>query len=206
MTARFTQVLPAGHEHVAELEARLAALHPEISRIDAWGGRLARVLEGGGRLLAAGNGGSASQAQHLTSELVGRYRDERRPLSALSLHADTSSLTAIVNDYGAREGFARQVGAHGRPGDALLCISTSGRSENLLAALDAAREAGLATWALTGPGPNPLAASACRALSLDAESTATVQELQQIVIHLLCGAVDDALAAPPARPRMAVVR
>jgi phosphoheptose isomerase len=196
----------SGREHLRALSAGLAGLERRVDEVEAWGSELATLLCAGRRLLVAGNGGSAAHAQHLTAELVGRYRDERRPLSALSLHADTSSLTAIVNDYGAREAFARQVGAHGRPGDALLCISTSGRSENLLAALDAAREAGLATWALTGPGPNPLAASAGRALSLDAESTATVQELQQIVIHLLCGAVDDALAAPPARPRMAVVR
>jgi D-sedoheptulose 7-phosphate isomerase len=198
--------MSGGREHLRALSAGLARLERRVDEVEAWGAELAGLLCAGRRLLVAGNGGSAAHAQHLTAELVGRYRDERRPLSALSLHADTSSLTAIVNDYGAREGFARQVGAHGRPGDALLCISTSGRSENLLAALDAAREAGLATWALTGPEPNPLASSAGRALCLDAESTATVQELQQIVIHLLCGAVDDALAAPPARPRMAVVR
>jgi D-sedoheptulose 7-phosphate isomerase len=195
-----------GREHLRALSRALGRLEGRVDEVEAWGAELAALLCSGRRLLVAGNGGSAAHAQHLTAELVGRYRDERRPLSALSLHADTSSLTAIVNDYGAREAFARQVGAHGRPGDALLCISTSGRSENLLAALDAAREAGLATWALTGPRPNPLARRAGRALCLDGESTATVQELQQIVIHLLCGAVDDALAAPPARPRMAVAR
>ena len=91
------------------------------------------MLTGGGRLLAAGNGGSAAEAQHLTAELVGRFADERRPLLGDRLCAETSSLTAIVNDYGIDEMFARQVQAHGRPGDVLVLLSTSGRSPNVLA-------------------------------------------------------------------------
>ena len=95
------------------------------------------TLAAGGRLLAAGNGGSAAQAQHLTAELVGRYRDERPGYSAIALHADTSTLTAVGNDYGFDSLFARQVTAHGRPGDILILLSTSGRSPNLLAAAEA---------------------------------------------------------------------
>lgn len=126
------------------------------------------MLCGGGRLLAAGNGGSAAQAQHLTAELVGRYRTDRPPFSAIALHADTSSTTAIANDYGVDELFARQVRAHGRPGDVLILLSTSGASANLLSAAAAGRAAGLHVWALTGPAPNPLAAAADEAFCVAA--------------------------------------
>ena len=158
-----------------------------------WGTELLRVLSGGGRLLAAGNGGSAAQAQHLTAELVGRYREDRAPFSALALHADTSSTTAIANDYGADEVFARQVRAHGRSGDVLMPLSTSGASANLLAAARAARRSGLRVWALTGPSPNPLAAAADEALCVPGGTTATIQELHLVAVHLLCTAFDAAL-------------
>ena len=193
-----------GEEHVRALEDALGALRTRMPDVEAWGARLAARLRDGGRLLAAGNGGSAAHAQHLTAELVGRYRDERQPLSAIALHADTSSLTAIVNDYGSDAAFARQVHAHGRPGDVLVVLSTSGRSPNLVAAVEAARRCGMATLALTGPAPNPLAAAADDALAVEAASTATVQEVHQVVVHLVCAAVDAALAAPAAR--LAAVR
>ncbi|HJU98181.1 MAG TPA: SIS domain-containing protein, partial [Jiangellaceae bacterium] len=120
--------------HVAELSWALDALKRDADVVESWGRRLAEILNSGGRLMAAGNGGSAAEAQHLTAELVGRFVDERRPLSALCLSAETSSLTAIVNDYGAEDAFARQVRAHGRPGDILICMSTSGTSRNVIAA------------------------------------------------------------------------
>ena len=125
--------------HLAALHEPIGALENELVKVDAWGAELAGVLTDGGRLLAVGNGGSAAQAQHLTGELVGRYAAERRPLSAIALHADTSSLTAISNDYGPAEAFARQVRAHGRAGDVLLALSTSGRSPNVLAAAVSSR-------------------------------------------------------------------
>src|SRR5437588_4763998 len=109
--------------HFAELASAVARLEPRAAQLTGWGSQLATVLVRGGRLLACGNGGSAAEAQHLTAELVGRYRDDRVPLSALALHAETSSLTAITNDYGADEAFARQVRAHGRPGDILIALS-----------------------------------------------------------------------------------
>jgi D-sedoheptulose 7-phosphate isomerase len=183
----------SGHAHLAALWRPLAALKHDVERIEMWGGHLARVLLAGGRLLAAGNGGSAAQAQHLTSELVGRYGDERPPFSALALHAESSCLTAIGNDYGPEEAFARQVRAHGRPGDVLIALSTSGRSANVLAAAAAAEDGRLTTWALTGPAPNPLTERADDAVSVDAPLTATVQEIHQVVIHLLCAAVDQAV-------------
>jgi glycosyltransferase involved in cell wall biosynthesis/phosphoheptose isomerase len=180
----------AGRTHLRATVRALEDLAGEVDRIGGWGRRLARVLSGGGRLLVAGNGGSAAQAQHLTGELVGRYHDERAPFSAIPLHADSASLTAIANDYGAAELFARQVRAHGRPGDVLLVLTTSGRSPNIVAAVEAAIEGGLTVWALTGPGPNPVTDLADDAISVDAAATAIVQEAHLSAIHLLCAAVE----------------
>jgi glycosyltransferase involved in cell wall biosynthesis/phosphoheptose isomerase len=181
---------PRPAEHLAALIDSLHRLEAEVEVLAGWGERLASRLLDGGRLLAVGNGGSAAQAQHLTAELVGRYETEREPLSAICLHGDTSSLTAICNDYGIEEAFARQVRAHGNPGDVLIALSTSGRSANVLAAVRAARERGLETWALTGAAPNPLADLVDEAVALDCASTATIQELHQVALHLICGAVD----------------
>jgi phosphoheptose isomerase len=159
----------------------------------SWGRRLSDVLPAGARLLVAGNGGSAAQAQHLSAEIVGRYRHDRRPFSALSLHTDTSAVTAIVNDYGPDEVFARQVEAHGRPGDVCLLLSTSGRSPNLLTAARRARDGGLTVWAITGCAPNPLAELADDAISFDTDDTATVQELHLVALHLICEEFDSCL-------------
>jgi D-sedoheptulose 7-phosphate isomerase len=180
-------------EHILAAQRALDAVRPQVGQITRWGRHLAVVLTGGGRLLAVGNGGSAAQAQHLTSELVGRYRDERQPLSAIALHAETSTLTALANDYPPCELFARQVRAHGRQGDVLLALSTSGRSANVLAAVESARRAGLSTWALTGPPPNPLALAVDGAVCVEATTTATVQEVHQVLVHLLCEAIDEEL-------------
>ncbi|CAL9627279.1 D-sedoheptulose-7-phosphate isomerase [Streptomyces sp. enrichment culture] len=179
--------------HCDELLDALTRFRGRAPLTERWGGLLAEVLSSGGRLLAAGNGGSAAQAQHLTAELVGRYRDDRPPFSALALHADTSSTTAIANDYGVDEVFARQVRAHGRSGDVLMLLSTSGASANLLSAADAARAAGLRVWALTGPAPNPLTAGSDEALCVEAPTAATVQELHLVAVHMVCAAFDAAL-------------
>jgi D-sedoheptulose 7-phosphate isomerase len=185
--------LPAGRRHLAELDAPLRDLRGQAPRLELWGRTLAGVLLGGGRLLTAGNGGSAAEAQHLAAELVGRYRDDRAPFSAIALCAESASVTAIGNDYGSEEVFARQVRAHGRPGDVLVLLSTSGCSPNVLAAADAAAECGLVTWALTGAPGNPLAERADDCLAVDSPHTATVQEIHLIAIHLVCAAVDQAL-------------
>ena len=187
---RFGPPPSPGHAHVRALLGPLAALEREVGRVERWAEQLSRVLLGGGRLLAVGNGGSAAQAQHLTSELVGRYCDDRPPLSAIALHTETSCLTAIGNDYGAGEAFARQVRAHGRPGDVLVALSTSGVSPNVVAAAEAANEMELHTWGLTGARPNPLAELCDDVISVDAPSVATVQEAHLVAVHLLCEAVD----------------
>ncbi len=189
--------LDAAHLHCRSLEQALGRFRRDgLGRTADWGGRLAAVLPAGGRLLAAGNGGSAAQAQHLTAELVGRYRNERPAYSAIALHAETSSVTAIGNDYGFEHVYARQVSAHGRPGDVLLLLSTSGRSANLITAAVTGRAAGLRVWAMTGPAPNPLGEAADETLCIDADSTAAVQETHLVAVHLLCECFDAALANP----------
>ncbi|MGY1709439.1 SIS domain-containing protein [Geodermatophilus sp. SYSU D00758] len=190
-----------GADHVASLSAALGSLTGQLDALDRWGRLLADVLcgESRGRLLAAGNGGSAAQAQHLTAELVGRYRADRPPFAAVCLTAETSSLTAIANDYPADELFARQVEAHGRPGDVLFLLSTSGRSPNAVAAARRARECGITVLALTGPAPNPLAAEADEVVAIDSPWTATVQECHLVALHLVCAAFDAAVLAEPAR-------
>jgi D-sedoheptulose 7-phosphate isomerase len=158
-----------------------------------WGQHLAAVFEAGGKLLACGNGGSAAEAQHLTGELLGRFRQERRPFPAIALTADSSAVTAIFNDYGAEELFARQVRAHGRRGDVLVALSTSGTSPNVIAAAKAGLDLGVTVWALTGPAPNPLAALSDAAIAVDAPTVATVQEIHLSLVHALCIALDEAL-------------
>ncbi|PWR06519.1 phosphoheptose isomerase [Micromonospora acroterricola] len=179
--------------HLAGLAAALPPYRREAERLARWGNELARTLTRGGRILVAGNGGSAAEAQHLTAELVGKLRDDREPLSAIALHAETSALTAIGNDYGYDEIFARQVRAHGRHGDILLLMSSSGRSTNLLAAARAGRQSGLRCWAFTGPAPNPLADLCHEVLAVPSPDGQVVQELHLVSTHLLCEFVDQAL-------------
>lgn len=183
------------HRHAEDLALGMESLRADAGLVESWGRRLATTLGEGGRLLAAGNGGSAAEAQHLTAELVGRFLDERRPLSALSLCSESSSFTAICNDYGPDEVFARQVQAHGRPGDVLVLLSTSGRSSNVLAAAERGRDCGLEVWAMTGPRPNPLAETADETLAVRAPSTAAVQEVHLVAVHALCAALDAHLPA-----------
>jgi D-sedoheptulose 7-phosphate isomerase len=190
---------PVIESHLTRLETALRLFKPHAPRLESWGRTAAGVLLAGGRLLACGNGGSAEQAQHLTAELVGRYEQERLPLAALSLAGDMAAVTAIGNDYGAEQVFARQVRAHGRPGDLLICLSTSGSSRNVIAAAKAAAEAGMTAWALTGPGPNPLAGVCAEAIMVEAPAVCTVQEVHLAAIHMMCAAIDAAVRDCEAR-------
>lgn len=175
--------------HLDNVIPALDSLRSQSGRLAAWGGELAHRLLRGQRLLAAGNGGSAAEAQHLTAELVGRFDGERVPFSAISLHAETSAVTAIANDYGYDEVFARQVRAHGRSADVLLLLSTSGKSPNLLRAAETAARLNITTWALTGRGPNPLATACDEAVLIDAVN-ANAQESHLIALHAVCRAFD----------------
>lgn len=191
-------------QHAGELSTAMSSLLDQADRLGRWATELAGLYARGGRLLVAGNGGSAAEAQHLTSELVGRFLDDRRPLSAICLTAETSALTAIVNDYGAEEMFARQVQAHGRAGDVLVLLSTSGKSPNVLAAARRARAVGLRVWAMTGAHDNPLAVLADDTLAVDAPTTAAVQAGHLVAIHALCAAVDEELVGSVDAPSAAV--
>jgi D-sedoheptulose 7-phosphate isomerase len=186
---------PVGVEHVRYLTEALATSGRAVETATRWGRDLAGRLTGGARLVAAGNGGSAAQAAHLTAELVGRYRDDRRPFSAVALHAEVSALTAITNDYGHDEGFARQLEAHARPGDVAVLLSTSGGSSNVVRAAERARECGVHCWAMTGRGPNALTEAADDFLTVDSPFTATVQELHLVLLHVLCAGLDAELDA-----------
>ncbi|MEU7921645.1 SIS domain-containing protein [Micromonospora zamorensis] len=191
-------MMPAGSlldTHLTNLAAALVPYRRCESQLARWGADLAHRLAGGGRLLVAGNGGSAAEAQHLTAELVGKLHHDRQPLSAIALHAETSALTAIANDYGYTDVYARQVRAHGRPGDVLLLLSTSGNSANLVTAALAAREAGLTSWALTGAAPNPLADACDEVLAVASPDTQVVQELHLVTSHLLCEYLEQELPA-----------
>ncbi|NGM11344.1 SIS domain-containing protein [Verrucosispora sp. CWR15] len=162
-----------------------------------WGRGSAGRLTDGGRLLVAGNGGSAAEAQHLTAELVGKLRDDRRPLSAIALRRDVG-VDRDRQRLRLPGGLARQVRAHGRPDDVLLLLSTSGGSGNLLTAARAGREAGLRCWAFTGPAPNPLAEACHEVLAVDSPDTQVVQELHLVSSHLLCEYVEQAMGDQPA--------
>lgn len=182
--------LPTGKLHLAALRKVLRQLEAEAKTVGRWAGELARLHERGGRVLTIGNGGSACEAQHLAGELLGRYRDDREGLSALALLPDAGSLTAICNDYGAEQMFARQVRAHGRRGDLLIACSTSGESPNVTTAVKDAREIGMATWALSGRRPNSLAELCDESICIDCVATATLQEAHLVLIHLLCAELD----------------
>jgi phosphoheptose isomerase len=182
------------HRHLRETARGVERVYASLPQIERWASDIAPALLAGNTLFAAGNGGSAAEAQHLTAELVGRYRSERRPLSAIPLHGDASAVTAIANDYGPASVFARQVQAHGRRGDKLILLSTSGRSENLVAAAAAARELDVESFALTGSTPNPLASICDRHLAIEGCEPPAVQEMHLVVIHLLCESIDRIVA------------
>jgi D-sedoheptulose 7-phosphate isomerase len=184
-----------GVEHVRYLTDALAGSGSAVETATRWGRELAGLLPAGARLFAAGNGGSAAQAAHLTAELVGRYRDDRRPFSAVALHAEVSALTAITNDYGHDEGFARQLEAHARPGDVAVLLSTSGGSSNVIRAAERARDCGVLCWVMTGRGPNQLTEAADDSLTVDSPFTATVQEVHLVLLHVLCAGLDAELDA-----------
>ena len=155
--------------------------------------RVAAAIAAGGKVLLAGNGGSAADAQHLAGELVGRFNYDRAPAAAIALTADTSALTAIANDYGYERVFERQVRALGHKGDVLIAISTSGRSPNILRAIAAAREIGIATIGFAGKTGGDMAAQCDLCLLAPSESTPLIQQIHITVGHVICGLVEERL-------------
>ncbi len=154
---------------------------------------LARVLELGRTVYWCGNGGSASDSQHLAAELVGRYREERQPLRSTALNTDTSVLTCIGNDFGFDEVFSRQVKALGRPGDVLVVISTSGNSPNILSAIEAAGSLEMATVGLLGRDGGLAMSMVDEAIVIPSDSTARIQECHILIGHILCELIEEEL-------------
>ena len=151
-------------------------------------------LSKGGQLFIAGNGGSAADAQHIAAELTGRFLLERKPIRAMALHANTSSLTAIGNDYGFEKVFARELTAHSRPEDVLLAISTSGNSANILRAIEAAREGRLSVIGMTGESGGRMRSACDICLCVPSKSTARIQEMHITIAHAMCELLEERLA------------
>jgi D-sedoheptulose 7-phosphate isomerase len=181
-------------EHQAAIQSLLDA---SLEDIEATGRLICETLYSGNKILLCGNGGSAADAQHIAAELVGRYEQPRRAFPAISLTTDTSALTAISNDYGFEQVFARQVEALAVAGDLLIAISTSGKSPNIVNAAKKARAIGCKSIALTGCSGEPLASSCDLALVVASERTARVQEAHITIGHLWCEMVDRALGSEP---------
>ena len=182
--------------HAALVGATAQALKPAVLEAAA---AVIRSLESGGKLLFCGNGGSAADAQHLAAEFEGRFLRDRRPLPAMALSANSSSVTAIGNDYGFEHVFARAVEAHGRSGDVLFCISTSGRSPNTVRAAEVARSRGLRVVGLTGEGGGTLAAHVDVLLAVPSKATPRIQEMHILLGHVVCELVEDHFARLDAR-------
>jgi len=188
----------ATDDYVEAVLADAIALHRQCAAADLQPvyGAAAMIVEAfraGGRLLVLGNGGSAADAQHLSSELVGRFQKERAAFPAVALTVDTSILTSVANDYSYRQVFARQIEALGRPGDVAFGISTSGESPNVLTALQAARSRGLKTIALTGRDGGSVGKAADIHVNVPDQNTARVQEVHRTLLHVICELVEETL-------------
>jgi D-sedoheptulose 7-phosphate isomerase len=172
---------------VLTLTAKLA---PEANDV---AGVLLKCYRNGGKLLTFGNGGSSCDAQNFADELVGRYRRNRPPLSALALTVNQGDLTSIANDFGYEEVFARQLRAHGRAGDVAVAISTSGNSKNVLKAIAAAQELGITVVGLSGRTGGKMKSSCDHCLCIPSDSTARIQEAHITLIQIWCGILEDEL-------------
>jgi D-sedoheptulose 7-phosphate isomerase len=182
---RYYQAEFAEHAAVAE-RTRLALAAPFAALVT----QCLRCLQGGGKILFFGNGGSAADAQHLATELTVRFKANRKAIAAIALTTDTSALTAIGNDFGFEQIFARQIEALGQPGDVALAITTSGRSPNILHALRTARRCGLVATALAGKGGGDLAGLADPLLVVPSDVTARIQEMHILLGQMLCEAIE----------------
>lgn len=180
-------------ESIAVKQASMATLGSDIA---AAADLMIATLRAGGKILSCGNGGSAGDAQHFSAELLNRFEMERPGLPAVALTTDSSTLTAIANDYDYEQIFSKQIRALGSPNDCLLAISTSGHSPNVLAAVTAAHDRNMQVVALTGRDGGPIAAAMAQddvEIRVPSERTARIQEVHLVVIHCLCDAIDRTL-------------
>ena len=182
-----TDSLRAEWDEHARVASDATALLPVVAEL---ADRLTGALARGGKLLVFGNGGSAADAQHFAGELLGRFRDTRRPLPAVALTTDPSVVTGTANDFGYDDLFARQVAALARPGDVVIGITTRGRTENVVRGLRAARENGALAVAWTGADPGPAGEAATIVLAVPSATTARIQEIHTLAMHTICVAID----------------
>jgi D-sedoheptulose 7-phosphate isomerase len=191
LTKQLDRITAIWDEHI-DIAKALPRLAPDVSdAVDL----MYASLAAGGQLFFMGNGGSAADAQHLAAELTGRFFRDRRPLQALALHANTSALTAIANDYGFEHVFARELSAHARPGDVLVAISTSGNSSNILRAIDAAREIKVSVIGLTGESGGQMRTACDLCLCVPSKSTPRIQEIHIVIGHTICELLEERLTA-----------
>jgi D-sedoheptulose 7-phosphate isomerase len=176
-----------------ELAAVLAAMAPLASQVDAVAALVAEALLAGRTLFTCGNGGSAADAMHLSEELIGRYRGNRRPLPAICLNADVGAITCIANDFGYEVVFSRQLLALARPGDILVAFSTSGMSNNVMNVLAAARGRGVVSVALLGKGGGGARDAADHAIVVPSDNSARIQEIHGLILHAICEELEQRL-------------
>lgn len=191
-------------EHILQsvegsIGAKRAFFEANLRRVEEVADLITDCLQGGGKLLIFGNGGSAADAQHLAAELVNRFSEPRRALAAIALTTDTSILTSIANDEDFRQVFSRQIEALGRPGDLAVAISTSGNSPNVLSGLRSARDHGLRSVAFLGKDGGEAKSLADLALVVDSLSTARIQEVHITLCHILCELIESTLSGQPGR-------
>ncbi|MGD2119560.1 MAG: phosphoheptose isomerase [Chromatiales bacterium] len=178
------------------IETKMLSMEALIEPITTAGEYIVSRLMQGSKVMSCGNGGSAGDAQHFSSEMLNRFERERPGLPAIALTTDTSTLTSIANDYSYQEVFAKQVRALSHPGDILLAISTSGDSENIIAAIEAAHEQDVSIIALTGKGGGrirPMLREIDIEICVPSDNTARIQEVHLLVIHCLCDLIDNQL-------------
>ena len=190
----------ADTDHIAAIDAYFrrssealsnAAANPLVrAAIQEISAVVAKAFGSGRKLMLAGNGGSAADAQHIAAEFLSRFTMDRKPLPAIALTTDTSVLTAVGNDYGFDRVFERQLRGLGKRGDVFIAISTSGQSPNILAALTAARELGITTVGMTGAKTSPMIALCDLSLIAPSEETAIVQQIHIVAAHIMCGLVE----------------
>lgn len=179
-------------EHLRVMQDAATRLPPVLAQVTD---ELHACFARGNKLLACGNGGSAADVEHLVAELVGRFRDERRALPAVALAGGMGTITAVANDYGYANVFARQVEALGVKGDLLFAISTSGNSSNVLAAVEASRQRGVRVVGFTGASGGQLAAAVDLLVAAPSVVTARIQEVHGFCIHAICEGLDRRIAA-----------
>lgn len=173
-------------DYLQSLSAAVTAMQSNTDRIEAIIAKLVAISKAGGKIMTCGNGGSAAEAMHLAEELMGRYKRSRPPIAALCINSDPTAITCIANDWEYAEVFARQVAGLGQPGDALVALSTSGKSPSILKALEQARAGGITTIGLLGPPGSPAERLCDLALTFPPTTAAShVQELQLVFIHML---------------------